>query len=68
MILQHLHLSDFRNYTDAQVSFTSGVNAIVGANGQGKTSLAEALGFLSTMKSFRGVPTEAMIRESTHTA
>ncbi|MBM3805748.1 MAG: DNA replication/repair protein RecF [Actinobacteria bacterium] len=68
MILRHLHLSNFRNFIDAQVSFTSGVNAIVGTNGQGKTSLAEALGFLSTTKSFRGVPTEAMIRDSTHTA
>ncbi len=39
-----------------------GVTAIVGANGQGKTSLTEALSYLATLKSFRGVPTEAMIR------
>ena len=68
MILQHIQLSDFRNYTNAQVEFVSGVNAVIGANGQGKTNLAEALGYLSTMKSFRGVPTEAMIRNGTHTA
>ena len=68
MILQQIQLSDFRNYTNAQVDFDSGVSAIIGANGQGKTNLTEALAFLSTMKSFRGVPTEAMIRTGTHTA
>ncbi|MEI8023730.1 MAG: AAA family ATPase, partial [Actinomycetota bacterium] len=68
MILQHIELSDFRNYTNAKVDFDTGVTAIIGSNGQGKTNLTEALGYLSTMKSFRGVPTEAMIRTSTHTA
>lgn len=51
-----------------QVEFSTGVNAIVGANGQGKTNLTEALAYLSTMKSFRGVPTEAMIRNGAHSA
>jgi len=68
VILQQIQLSDFRNYENVKVDFISGVNAIIGANGQGKTSLAEALAYLSTMKSFRGVPTEAMIRDTTHTA
>ena len=68
MILQHIELSDFRNYTNAKVDFETGVTAIIGSNGQGKTNLTEALAYLSTMKSFRGVPTEAMIRKSTHTA
>ena len=68
MILQHIELSDFRNYTNAKADFDTGVTAIIGSNGQGKTNLTEALGYLSTMKSFRGVPTEAMIRTSTHIA
>lgn len=68
MILQQIELSDFRNYTHAKADFDTGVTAIIGSNGQGKTNLTEALGYLSTMKSFRGVPTEAMIRNSTHTA
>ena len=68
MILQNIELSDFRNYTHAKIDFDTGVTAIIGANGQGKTNLTEALGYLSTMKSFRGVPTEAMIRDTTHTA
>ena len=68
MILQQIQLSDFRNYTNAQIDFDSGVSAIIGSNGQGKTNLTEALAYLSTMKSFRGVPTEAMIRLGTTTA
>ncbi|MDA2968879.1 MAG: DNA replication/repair protein RecF [Actinomycetota bacterium] len=68
MILQQIQLSDFRNYTNTQVDFATGVSAIIGANGQGKTNLTEALAYLSTMKSFRGVPTEAMIRTGTTTA
>lgn len=68
MILQQIQLSDFRNYTNTQVDFATGVSAIIGANGQGKTNLTEALAYLSTMKSFRGVPTEAMIRIGTTTA
>ena len=68
MIPQQIQLSDFRNYTNTQVDFATGVSAIIGANGQGKTNLTEALAYLSTMKSFRGVPTEAMIRIGTTTA
>jgi len=68
VILQQIQLSDFRNYTNTQVDFATGVSAIIGANGQGKTNLTEALAYLSTMKSFRGVPTEAMIRIGTTTA
>lgn len=68
MIIQRLQLSQFRNYVSTEITFNEGVTAIVGANGQGKTSLAEALGYLATLKSFRGVPTEAMIRTGADTA
>ena len=36
--------------------------AIVGPNGIGKTNLLEAIGLLATLKSFRGAPTESLIR------
>ena len=68
MIIKRLELSQFRNYASTEIAFDEGVTAIVGANGQGKTSLAEALGYLATLKSFRGVPTEAMIRTGANTA
>jgi DNA replication and repair protein RecF len=60
--VSHLSLADFRNYTDAEVPFVEGPNLIVGRNGQGKTNLVEALGFLSTLGSHRVSSDKAMIR------
>lgn len=58
----HLSLTDFRNYSEAEVPFSTGPNLIVGRNGQGKTNLVEALGFLSTLGSHRVANDKAMIR------
>ena len=62
MIVTRLELVDFRNYREAQFEFDPGITAIVGLNGQGKTNLAEAMAYLSTLDSFRGAPAEALIR------
>ncbi|WP_105034753.1 DNA replication/repair protein RecF [Cryobacterium aureum] len=62
MRVTHLSLTDFRNYANAEVGFVSGPNLIVGRNGQGKTNLVEALGFLSTLGSHRVSTDKAMIR------
>jgi DNA replication and repair protein RecF len=58
----HLWLTDFRNYTTADVEPAPGLTAIVGANGEGKTNLLEAVGYLATLASFRGAPGEALVR------
>lgn len=62
MIVRSLQLVDFRNYVEASVEFEAGTTAVVGDNGQGKTNLAEALAYLATLDSFRGAPTDALIR------
>ena len=62
MRVTQLSLTDFRNYARAEVSFFPGPNLIVGRNGQGKTNLVEALGFLSTLGSHRVSTDKAMIR------
>lgn len=62
MRVTHLSLTDFRNYTQVEVPILPGPNLIVGRNGQGKTNLVEALGFLSTLGSHRVSTTSAMIR------
>jgi DNA replication and repair protein RecF len=36
---------------------------IVGSNGEGKTNLLEAIGYLATLSSFRGAPGEALVRQ-----
>jgi DNA replication and repair protein RecF len=68
VIVEHLELIDFRNYREIQFDLDAGVTAVVGDNGQGKTNLAEALGYLATLSSFRGVPSEALVRQGATTA
>ncbi|MBU6317756.1 MAG: AAA family ATPase, partial [Acidobacteria bacterium] len=62
MIVTHLELVDFRNYSSASFDLQPGITAVVGLNGQGKTNFAEALAYLARLDSFRGAPTEAMVR------
>jgi DNA replication and repair protein RecF len=63
-----LELVGFRNYISASFELTSGITAIVGDNGQGKTNVAEALSYLATLDSFRGAPTDALIQVGTDQA
>jgi DNA replication and repair protein RecF len=62
MRVTRLSLSDFRNYETAELELSAGPNLFVGSNGQGKTNLVEALGFLSTLGSHRVSTDHAMIR------
>ncbi len=62
MYVTRLELVDFRNYRSAELTLHPGTTAVVGLNGQGKTNLAEALGFLATLESFRGAPDDAVVR------
>ena len=62
MQLGRLWLTDFRSYRTADVELAPGLTAVVGANGQGKTNLLEAIGYLATLASFRGAPPDALIR------
>ncbi len=68
MWLRHLWLTDFRNYETADVALPPGLTVVRGANGEGKTNLLEAAGYLATLASFRGVATEALVREGCHHA
>ena len=68
MQLRRLWLTDFRGYHEADVSFDPGLTAVLGPNGQGKTNLLEAVGYLATLSSFRGAPNEALIRAGTERA
>jgi DNA replication and repair protein RecF len=64
-----LWLTNFRNYDTAELApDPEGLTVIVGANGEGKTNLLEAIGYLATLSSFRGAPTEALIRAGSPSA
>ena len=63
MHLDHLWITDFRNYAAAELApAPAGLTVITGNNGEGKTNLLEAIGYLATLKSFRGSPPDALVR------
>lgn len=68
MRVTHLSLSNFRNYVSAEVPFVRGLNLIVGKNGQGKTNLAEAISYFSSLSSHRVSVDSALIRSGAESA
>jgi len=53
MYLRALSVTDFRSYAAAELDLEPGVTALIGPNGQGKTNLVEAAGYLATLTSHR---------------
>ena len=62
MHVAHLSLADFRSYARAEVPLDPGVSAFVGPNGQGKTNLVEAVGYLATLGSHRVASDAPLVR------
>src|SRR5574343_296296 len=52
MYLSSLRLSQFKNYREANISFSAEINCFVGKNGSGKTNVLDAIYYLSFTKSF----------------
>ena len=61
MHCKKIRVRSFRNIEEAEVSFSDGVNILVGENAQGKTNLLEAVFYPSVGRSFRGAHTPEMI-------
>jgi DNA replication and repair protein RecF len=61
MIIRKLTLQDFRNVGEASLSFAGIRQFFVGGNGQGKTNLLEAAGFLTALRSFRAPDSRQVI-------
>ncbi|MGK2958195.1 MAG: DNA replication/repair protein RecF [Acidimicrobiales bacterium] len=68
MRLVSIDLVDFRSYHQVNLEPAPGLTAIIGPNGEGKTNLIEAIGYLATLSSFRGTPNEALVRHGAETA
>lgn len=62
MHVARLSLTDYRNYERAELVLGPGATVFVGRNGQGKTNLVEAIGYLSTLGSHRVSGDQALIR------
>lgn len=68
MFVKELSLRDFRSYEQVSVAFPAGVSALVGSNGQGKTNLIEALGYIATLGSHRVATDAPLIRRGNTSA
>ncbi|MFO6452251.1 MULTISPECIES: DNA replication/repair protein RecF [unclassified Aeromicrobium] len=53
MHVTRLELTDFRSYGSVAIELAAGPVAFIGANGQGKTNLVEAIDYLATLDSHR---------------
>ena len=62
MHVRHLTLKDFRSYPSADVALAPGVTTLIGLNGQGKTNLVEAIGYLATLGSHRVATDQPLVR------
>jgi DNA replication and repair protein RecF len=66
--LAHVSLVDFRSYAAVDLSLELGVTALVGPNGQGKTNLVEAMGYLATLHSHRVAADAPLVRSGAEQA
>jgi DNA replication and repair protein RecF len=60
--LSHLSLADFRSYAGLELPLEAGVGVFVGRNGQGKTNVIEAIGYLANQGSHRVAQDAPLVR------
>lgn len=62
MHVAHLSLTDFRSYSAVELGLQPGVSVLVGPNGQGKTNLVEAIGYVASLTSHRVAADAPLVR------
>ena len=62
MILRRIGLQQFRNIEGASLALDAGNTFLLGSNGQGKSNLIEAIGFMTALRAFRTHDQRALIR------
>ena len=68
MYLSRLALTDFRSYAAVDLRLEPGVSTLIGANGQGKTNVVEAAGYLATLGSHRVASDGPLVRHGAERA
>jgi DNA replication and repair protein RecF len=66
--LTRLGLTDFRSYADLGLELGPGVTTFSGPNGEGKTNLVEAIGYLATLGSHRVATDAPLVRQGAERA
>ena len=62
MFIEKLALNNYRNYDNADITFSDGINILYGDNAQGKTNILEAVYMTATTKSHRGSKDKDIIK------
>jgi len=60
--IESIKLINFRKFEKLYLEFEDGLNNIYGGNGTGKSSVLEAIAYLSIPRSFRGSPDKYLVR------
>ena len=68
MYLRHLQLGSFRSWERVDLALGAGPTVFVGRNGEGKTNLVEAVGYLATMSSHRVSADAPLVRHGAEQA
>ncbi|MEV5536918.1 DNA replication/repair protein RecF [Saccharopolyspora shandongensis] len=63
MYVRHLQVTDFRSWPHADLALEPGITVLVGSNGQGKTNLVEAIGYVATLGSHRVSTDAPLVRD-----
>jgi DNA replication and repair protein RecF len=66
--LTRLALTDFRSYPELSIELGAGVTTFSGPNGEGKTNLVEAIGYLATLGSHRVASDGPLVRHGAQRA
>lgn len=62
MYVRYLQVTDFRSWEQADLELEAGATVLIGPNGQGKTNLVEAIGYVATLGSHRVATDAPLIR------
>ncbi|WP_046468683.1 DNA replication/repair protein RecF [Allosalinactinospora lopnorensis] len=68
MYVSHLQLADYRSYPQVHLELEPGISTFVGANGQGKTNLVEAIGYVASLGSHRVANDAPLVRKGAERA
>lgn len=68
MYIRSLHLGDFRSWRQLDIDLEPGVTVFTGPNGNGKTNIVEALGYLAHLSSHRVSSDSSLVREGQDSA
>lgn len=66
MTIYEIELLNFRGYRNIKINFHPQLNILYGKNASGKTNFLEAINYLSSLKSFRGVDDQQLVNHNQH--